>query len=64
MKTAFRPALVLFALLTLIVGGLYPALVTAIGKTAAAFIIARSEDRPVENPVCDIGFTIVERDSA
>ncbi len=37
---------------------------TAIGKTAAAFIIARSEDRPVENPVCDIGFTIVERDSA
>lgn len=34
MKTAFRPALVLFALLTLIVGGLYPALVTAIGKTA------------------------------
>ena len=37
---------------------------TAIGKTAAAFIIARSEGRPVENPVCDIGFTIVERDSA
>lgn len=37
---------------------------TAIGKTAAAFIIGRSEGKPVENPVCDIGFTIVERDSA
>lgn len=36
---------------------------TRIGRTAARFIIDRAEDRPVAEPVCDIGFAIVERDS-
>ena len=37
---------------------------TAIGSTAARFIIERSEGKTVAEPVCDIGFTIIERDSA
>jgi LacI family transcriptional regulator, gluconate utilization system Gnt-I transcriptional repressor len=37
---------------------------TAIGKQAARFIVDRAEGRPVAQPVVDIGFTIVERDSA
>ena len=36
---------------------------TAIGSTAGRFIIARSEGRVVEEKVCDVGFTIVERAS-
>lgn len=36
MKTTLRPAFVLFGALTLVVGGLYPALVTGIGKVAFA----------------------------
>ena len=49
---------------------LHPALTTvrtdgaAIGRTAARFIVERAEGRPVSEPICDIGFTIVERDSA
>ncbi len=35
-----------------------------IGSLAADFIIARSEGKLVADPVRDIGFTIVERDSA
>ncbi|MCB1920234.1 MAG: LacI family DNA-binding transcriptional regulator [Candidatus Competibacteraceae bacterium] len=37
---------------------------TRIGQTAARLIIARAEGRPVAEPVCDIGFSIIERDSA
>ena len=37
---------------------------TAIGSTAARFIIERSEGKIVAEPVCDIGFTIIQRDSA
>ena len=37
---------------------------TAIGRQAARFIVERAEGRPVEQRVVDIGFTIVERDSA
>jgi len=46
---------------------LYPALTTvridgsAIGETAAHFILERIAGRPVAEPVRDIGFTIVER---
>jgi LacI family gluconate utilization system Gnt-I transcriptional repressor len=36
---------------------------TAIGSTAARFIIERSHGRVVPNGVVDIGFTIVERSS-
>ncbi|WP_211460772.1 LacI family DNA-binding transcriptional regulator [Collimonas silvisoli] len=36
---------------------------TLIGSTAARFIIARSEGKSVAEPVCDIGFTIIERAS-
>jgi LacI family gluconate utilization system Gnt-I transcriptional repressor len=36
---------------------------TVIGSTAARFIIARSEGKTVAEPVCDIGFTIIERAS-
>lgn len=49
---------------------LHPALTTvridgaAIGATAARFIIDRAEGRSVEQPVCDIGFSIIERASA
>jgi len=49
---------------------LNPALTTvhidgaAIGRQAARFIVERAEGRPVEQPVVDIGFSIVERASA
>jgi LacI family gluconate utilization system Gnt-I transcriptional repressor len=36
----------------------------AIGRTAAHFILDRMEGRDIEQPVRDIGFTIVDRDSA
>jgi LacI family gluconate utilization system Gnt-I transcriptional repressor len=36
---------------------------TSIGRTAARFIIDRTEGRQVGEPVCDIGFSIVERAS-
>ncbi len=48
---------------------LNPALTTvrvdsaAIGSIAANFIIARTEERPVEQAIIDVGFTIIERDS-
>jgi LacI family gluconate utilization system Gnt-I transcriptional repressor len=48
---------------------LHPALTTVridgtmIGKTAARFIVERAEGRLVPDGVCDIGFSIVERDS-
>lgn len=37
---------------------------TAIGSTAAHMIIERSENKIVAEPVRDIGFTIIQRDSA
>ncbi|MFP5393318.1 MAG: LacI family DNA-binding transcriptional regulator [Gammaproteobacteria bacterium] len=37
---------------------------TAIGSTAARFIIERSEGKVIAEPVLDIGFTIVQRESA
>ena len=37
---------------------------TAIGRSAARFIIDRVEGRPVERRVIDLGFTIMARDSA
>jgi LacI family gluconate utilization system Gnt-I transcriptional repressor len=49
---------------------LHPALTTvridgtAIGRKAAQFIIERAGGRRIDDPVLDIGFTIVERDSA
>ena len=49
---------------------LHPALTTvringaAIGRQAAAFIVERAEGRAVAQRVIDIGFSIVERDSA
>ncbi len=36
---------------------------TAIGSTAARFIIDRSEGKSVAEPICDLGFTIIERAS-
>ncbi len=36
---------------------------TVIGNTAARYIIARSDGKLVSEPVCDIGFTIMERES-
>lgn len=36
---------------------------TAIGRLAAGLIVDRAEGRPVERPVIDIGFSIVERAS-
>jgi LacI family gluconate utilization system Gnt-I transcriptional repressor len=36
---------------------------TAIGSTAARFIIERAEGRAVAEPICDIGFSIIERAS-
>ncbi len=50
-------------------GDLNPALTsvridgTLIGSTAARFIVERAEGRSVSNPVCDIGFSIIERAS-
>jgi len=49
---------------------LQPALTTvridgaAIGRQAAQFIVDRAEGRQVDQRVVDIGFSIVERDSA
>jgi LacI family gluconate utilization system Gnt-I transcriptional repressor len=49
---------------------LHPALTTVridgarIGATAARFIVERSEERDVRDGIVDIGFSIVERDSA
>jgi LacI family gluconate utilization system Gnt-I transcriptional repressor len=49
---------------------LHPALTTvridgtAIGRTAARLVIARSEGQPVPQRVYDLGFSIIERDSA
>ncbi|WP_192805319.1 LacI family DNA-binding transcriptional regulator [Noviherbaspirillum aerium] len=49
---------------------LHPALTTvridgtAIGRKAAQFIIERANGQAVENPIHDIGFSIIERDSA
>jgi LacI family gluconate utilization system Gnt-I transcriptional repressor len=37
---------------------------TAIGRQAARFIVDRAEGRPVDPRVVDIGFSIVDRDSA
>ena len=36
---------------------------TAIGRTAAQFIMDRTAGKPVEHPHCDLGFTIIERAS-
>ncbi|MES2956266.1 MAG: substrate-binding domain-containing protein, partial [Pseudomonadota bacterium] len=49
---------------------LHPALTTvridgmAIGRQAAQFIVDRAEGREVEHKVVDVGFSIVDRDSA
>ena len=46
---------------------LHPALTTVridgtrIGQTAARMIVERAEGKPVASPVCDIGFSIIER---
>jgi LacI family transcriptional regulator, gluconate utilization system Gnt-I transcriptional repressor len=37
---------------------------TAIGRQAARFIVDRAEGRAVAQPIVDIGFSIIERDSA
>ena len=37
---------------------------TRIGETAARFIVDRAEGRTVEQPILDIGFSIIERQSA
>jgi len=37
---------------------------TAIGRTAAQFVIDRVEGRPIAHPIVDLGFTVVSRDSA
>ncbi len=37
---------------------------TRIGETAARYIVDRAEGRPVEQPILDIGFSIIERESA
>jgi LacI family gluconate utilization system Gnt-I transcriptional repressor len=34
---------------------------SAIGSTAARYVISRAEGKPVAEPVCDVGFVIVER---
>jgi LacI family gluconate utilization system Gnt-I transcriptional repressor len=50
--------------------GLIPSLTTVhidgvrIGRTAASFIIDRAEGRKVPQPIVDVGFSIVQRDSA
>ncbi|MES2581235.1 MAG: LacI family DNA-binding transcriptional regulator [Pseudomonadota bacterium] len=52
------------------VADLIPALTTvhingaAMGKTAAQYLIARAEGHGIEHPIVDLGFSIVERDSA
>lgn len=37
---------------------------TRIGHIAGRFIIDRAEGRPIEEPICDIGFSIIQRASA
>ncbi|MGJ7496783.1 LacI family DNA-binding transcriptional regulator [Variovorax sp. RT4R15] len=37
---------------------------TAIGRQAARFIVDRAERRPVEHKVLDLGFSLIERESA
>ncbi|MFM9926357.1 LacI family DNA-binding transcriptional regulator [Variovorax sp. H27-G14] len=37
---------------------------TAIGRQAARFIVERAEGRPVEHKVLDLGFSLIERQSA
>lgn len=37
---------------------------TKIGHIAGRFIIDRAEGRPVDEPICDIGFSIIQRASA
>ncbi|MDB5779406.1 MAG: transcriptional regulator, LacI family, partial [Polaromonas sp.] len=37
---------------------------TRIGRTAAQLIVDRAEGRSVSEPIVDIGFQIIERDSA
>ena len=37
---------------------------TRIGETAARYIVDRAEGRTVEQPILDIGFSIIERQSA
>ncbi|MDM0042624.1 LacI family DNA-binding transcriptional regulator [Variovorax sp. J22G21] len=37
---------------------------TAIGRQAARFIVDRAEGRPVEHKVLDLGFSLIERESA
>jgi len=52
------------------VADMVPALTTVhingsdIGRMAADYLIARAEGRPVEHPIVDVGFSIVQRDSA
>lgn len=52
------------------VADLIPALTTVyingddMGRKAAQYLIARAEGKPVEHPILDVGFSIVERDSA
>lgn len=52
------------------VADMVPALTTVhingreMGEKAAGFLIDRAEGRPVDKPIIDIGFSIVERDSA
>jgi LacI family transcriptional regulator, gluconate utilization system Gnt-I transcriptional repressor len=49
---------------------LSPALTTvridsvAIGRRAAQFIVDRAEGRPIASPIADIGFSVIERESA
>ncbi len=37
---------------------------TRIGETAARYIVDRVEGRPIEHPILDVGFSIIERESA
>jgi LacI family gluconate utilization system Gnt-I transcriptional repressor len=52
------------------VANMVPALTTVhingsnIGRLAAGCLIARAEGRAVDNPIVDVGFSIIERDSA
>jgi LacI family gluconate utilization system Gnt-I transcriptional repressor len=36
---------------------------TAIGRIAAEFIVARADERPIDQSIVDVGFTIIERQS-
>ncbi|WP_309683718.1 LacI family DNA-binding transcriptional regulator [Polaromonas sp.] len=52
------------------VADMFPALTTVhingrdMGQKAAGFLIERAEGRTVDEPIVDLGFTIIERDSA